>query len=277
MQTDFLSPLLLATDAFALNANGVSVIPNTVQLINPNRTPMLIDQFRVTSGYPPGWAMVQMKLTYGSTPLTNSFIPLSAFMPAYHDFSADSTRVWHLAKPLYVPPDVQVGVEFKVVNTLGTTLSSNAMYNFGIAGRSLPAGMPVPKKIYVPWACATTVYDTTNPYVSSDADLGNPFDSVLNLDYLCGFAAQTSEESIQRYFTVQMTLSNGKVLARDPIPFYALFPPNRNILRMRAPLQPKEFISVVLDMPVPGGNNMRFTTLGMTGWRELDTPKGAQP
>jgi len=147
----------------------------------------------------------------------------------------------------------------------------------------MPSGMAIPEKIYVPWACATSCYVTDVPYISGDSDIGNPFDEPLNVDYFTGWNVNStqadSQSTLKTPFTFQATLSNGKVLARDPIPFGALFPPDRPMLRMRALLQPKEFVSVVLDVPQPvsGNTSLNFTTVGMTGWRELKTPLGALP
>ncbi len=288
MPTDFLSPLLLSVDPFAMPAaDGSRYTPNTVQLLNPNRTPMLIDEFRVTAGDPNDWSTMQLRLNYGSTPCTNQFIPIRSCMPYYLSAKddVDCTAVWHLAQPLYVPPDVQVGVEFlrKVPTGFSTPNKTSAMWGFSIAGRSMPAGMEIPEKIYVPWACATSVYSSALPYISGDADIGNPFDEPLHVDYFTGMSCTTLDGNVQPYpFTIQMTLSSGKVLARDPIPFSALFPPDRPALRMRALLQPKEFVSVVMDIPTPfsaddATPNLIFTTVGMTGWREIQTPQGARP
>lgn len=304
MQTEFLSPLNLAVEPFTIGTDGAVATPNPAQLINPNRTAMLIDEFKFSVGIETGtlggdaheFPTVQAMLTFGATPLTNKFIPLPAFCPLYWGYpkaaleaTGDATLTWHLARPLYVPPDVQVGVSFLRKNPFipgwEGEFNPEQKWGFSINGRSMPAGMAVPEKIFVPWACATTIYSTTLPYISNDADLSNPFDTPLNVDYFTGYNTTEDTNSTGPNplgLTAQLTLSSGKVVARDPIPFNLLFPPDRPILRSRALLQPKEFISVLVDIPEPdvGDNypeNAIFTTIGMTGWRELKTPLGALP
>lgn len=292
MTEDFLSPLLLAADGFTLGVNGSAAV-NPGQLINPNREAMLVDEFRFSfldgtddgNGTGVDMTSVLINLTFGATPLTNGFIPVRSFMPIYSQYPYDGTIAWRLARPLYVPPDVQIGAFFQrklpFTSWNGGTpgINTTTPFGFSIAGRSMPAGMEIPKKIYVPWACATSVYSEVVPFISGDADLSNPFDVPLNVDYLTGFQQNEDAVVIPTPVTFQATLSNGKVLARDPIPFFALFQPDRPTVRMRALLQPKEFISVVLDLPQPTeeDTNIIFTTVGLTGWREMQTPQGALP
>lgn len=305
MQTDFLSPINLTVEPFTIGVDGAVSTPNPTQLINPNRSAMLVDEFKFSvglEGFTLGadaheFATVWAKLTYGSTLLTNQYIPLPAFAPFYFGYPraalgnwGDCTLTWHLPRPLYVPPDVQVGVSFLRRNPFPGTwddeFNVNQKWGFSINGRSMPAGMQIPEKVYVPWACATSILGLSAqsvevPYTSNDADVVNPFDEPLNIDYFTGFNMGPDPTAPSTTpITVQMTLSNGKVLMRDPIPFNLLFPPDRPILRTRALLQPKEFVSVVVDVPEPidGNNeNAAFSTIGMTGWRELQTPMGALP
>lgn len=283
MDTDFLSPITLGVDPFTVAAAGYSA-PTATQIVNPNRTAMLIDEFRFNVGSNTGgveFATMTCNLKLGGTKLTNEFIPLPAFAPLYLGYYAGRTLTWHLPRPMYVPPNVQLGAEFiRRIPSGVVTHDVTQLWGFSVMGRSMPAGMEVPEKIYVPWASATSVYVQTTPFVSADSDLCNPFDEPLNIDYFTGFNYNPNVSGpIQTPLTVQMTLSNGKVLARDPIPFWTMFPQNRPILRCRAMLQPKEFVSAVLDIPDPVGSqdNAIFTTIGMTGWREMKTPLGALP
>lgn len=286
MNTDFLSPICLGVDPFTLGGDGAQSSPAATQIINPNRTAMLVDEFRFNVGADAEnveFVTTQVQLGLGSTPLTNGFIPLKAFTAAYFSADANRTLTWHLARPMYVPPDVQLHVTFqrKVPPGLSGIDTSN-LWGFSVMGRSMPSGMEIPEKIYVPWACAASCYNDVVPFVSGDHDIGNPFDEPLNVDYFCGWNVNADDNlhgMLKVPFTVQMTLSNSKVLARDPIPFPALFPPDRPMLRSRAFLQPKEFISVVMDIPQTAANqaSLNFTTVGMTGWRELKTPLGALP
>lgn len=287
MQTDFLSPLNLTVEPFTIGAEGSFASPDATQLINPNRTAMLIDEIKISIGsggvLPAEFITVLTRLHLGGTPLTNNFVPLYAFMPTYLFYDTAFTLTWHLARPLYVPPNVQFTVEFLrklPFSSWSGSINTSQKWGFSVNGRSMPAGMAVPDKIYVPWVCSANVYSTTVPYVSGDSDIVNPFDEPLNVDYFAGYNVTEDFNVLKTPLTFQATLSNGKVFARDPIPFFALFPPDRPLLKTRALLQPKEFVSVVLDVPQPEASDDTdavFTTVGMTGWRELQTPLGALP
>lgn len=288
MKPDFLSPLVLAVDPFTIAGNGSVATPKNDQLINPNKTPMLIDELRFNVGNDDNnveFTTIQANIQFGSTPITNNFVPLRSIVPLYFSADANRTLTWHFARPLFVPPDVQFTVSFKrklpaPVTGWSNLIDTTNLWGFSIVGRSMPDGMAPPEKIYVPWACATSVYDDgVSQFVSGDADIGNPHDEVLNVDYFCGWNTNSDNVSnmLRQPFTFQATMGHNKVLARDPIPFLALFPPDRPILRCRALLQPKEFISVQMEIPQTSADQdgLSFTTVGMTGWRELQTPKGA--
>ncbi len=295
MNRDFLSPIVLAADQFTLPTTSPSLRstmpaaqPNPVKFMNPNRTAMLVDEFRVFMplGLMTDQLTMYMRIFYGATPLTNNWLPMRAFMPAYLNGSGmasntDTSAVWHLARPLYVPPNVQLTMEFmrySAGDTYSWTLSALPQVTCAIAGRSMPAGMAIPKTIFVPWACAYAGFAGTgiNQLQTSDADIANPFDVPLHVDYFTGYAFQEFGTSPNDP-TVQMTLSNGKSVVRDPTPMTLLFPLNRPILRSRALLQPKEFLSATIEWPNTTGPVSTVAAIGMTGWREMQTPKGAQP
>lgn len=278
---DFLSPLLLEADPVTLTVDGAQQSFNAQQLINPNMTAMLIDEFRFTTGvstFANAFSYLVARLRFGNSNLTNEFVPVPAFAPCYTQWSGDQTRVWHLARPLYVPPGVQVTAEVGVKLPIRATINTALQWGFTIAGRSIAGGTEVPRQIAVPWACATSCYGTTVPFTSKDNELGNPFDSDFYMRQLIGYNINSLDlgRVTRPNFTIQATYGSGKMLVRDPTPFFALFPPDRPIARMQALLKPKDFLKVVLDLPQPSASftDLSFTTVGMTGYRMLDTPRG---
>lgn len=297
MNQEFLSPLLLEADRFSLPINGSWGSFNPQQLMNPNRTPMLIDELRFsgmqTPFATPGFdesdtASLVCKITFGNSNLTNDFVPLPVLAPTYLSYGSDATRTFHLPKPLYVPPGVQINctLQRKLPPGWNAPIDPNTPFGFAIAGRSIPAGMPVPRKIFLPWVCSTSVRTTQIPFTSKDNEIGNPFDSDLRFTQLVGFNLHeavadpfTASCSVTRSpITIQATYGSGKMLIRDPVPFLSLFPPTRPIAPMQGLLKPKDFLKVTLDMPQPVGfTNMLFTSVGLVGYRTLDTPLGALP
>jgi len=321
---DFLSPIYLRSAATLGVANGSSCTPDPQKLLNPNRTPMLIDQFRFSGPTVSDLSMaigdvcqyILADIRLGSIPLTNGLVPIGAFAPTYllypggasmaaGQIVADTQLVWHLPRPMYVPPDVQVSVKFARApfaaigaNSASLPLEACSMVA-GIAGRSMPHGSPVPDKMYVPWVGATSIYDAVTEWESRDSELGNPHRESMRITKFVGFNGKVSTRlggsgetytSLQMNcapdFNLRMTLSSGKMLVRDPTPYCHLFPGERPYFNCDGVLQQNEFVRAMLSMtPVTGGlagadpqvADLRFTTIGMQGYREIQTPQGAQP
>lgn len=294
---DTFSPLLLAVDQFTLEGNGAFHYPKPQQIMNPNQTAMLVDEFRFAVGNESGtsfrfreYASILAALTFGNSMLTNQAIPLSSFCPTYVSQSG-AMAVWHPPKPLYVPAGVQLGLMLQRKNPFPATWSSTpgTVFGFAIAGRSLPFDAPVPQQIAVPWACATTcyssVYDSTlqqtPEYTSKDNEICNPFDADLSMSYLTGLNVKEAADAAARSgVLVQATYGSGKLFVRDPTPFSLLFPANRPITRTRGVMKPKDFLKVQLSINATPGvvsdddNELAFTTLGLTGYRMMNTPPG---
>lgn len=279
-----LSPLFLSVGV-PVSSNIVTL--DSTSLLNPNRTPMLIDEFRflpadVTyGGVPTGnsgsvGANLQFKINLGNMPLTNNFVSALTVMPSPIYASA----VWHLPKPLWVPPNVVLGVQLRM------TSGSTTPIQFSIAGRSVASGVPNPKQIYAPWAASAiqpVLTTASTRWVTPDNALGNPFAEPMVLTRLSGITSFGSVSSTNR--TVKLTLSNGKMLVRDPVPFDLLFPqgggPALNTvgagigvgyLDISGVLQPREFIRGIIDYEsMTSASNQ----LGMVGYHVIDTPQGS--
>lgn len=290
-----MSPLILESSRFTLPSEGSFQAINPVELMNPNKTPMLIDEFRFTApiilGLTPTlpFSTVLAKISMGNSELTNDYVPLPVLAPTYMSAQFDSMLVWHLPKPLWVPPHVQINCQLKVqLPVLGvaswTPPGSDISWSVAIAGRSLPGGQPTPRKIPIPWVCATSARADSEQHTSKDNEIGNPFDSDFAMTQMVGYnlMGNTVGEAnfssvVKSPITIQATYGSGKMLIRDPVPFLSLFPPVRPIVRLRGLMKPKDFLKVVLGMPqqTAAYSSLRFTSVGMVGYRMIDTPRGA--
>jgi hypothetical protein len=288
MRIDFLSPLFLSKQLGVFTDYDQTLFANSYDFVNPNKAPMLVDQFRfalydgtIVNALRSGEFDVDIRV--GSIPLTNGFVPVTAFCPVYRT-TLEGVLVWHLPKPLYVPRGVGISATFRIrrVDPNVTFLSDGiGPVAFNVVGRSVPMGWPVPKQVFMPWAAATYVNTYINEWVSQDNELVNPHEENLVLQQLLGFTWATSNDSGRlSNVMVQATTSQNKVLIRDPTPLNLLFPFGRRVLNVSGILAPKEFIRVALTVKSPSDapieqRNLAFTTIGMVGYRKIQTPWGA--
>lgn len=315
--TDFLSPLALSATVTPIDVatlgqpdNGTPSSAQQFRILNPNRMPMLIDQIRFSAqvgvaDYTAGFQYTETlfnvlaDIKLGSIPLTKGLMPIAAICPSYNPaqislvsdsqvqlgnrnnfFYTNYVSIWHLPKPLYVPPNVQLTCDM---------LNVPAGMRCVIIGRSVPSGWPIPPKIYVPWASCVQVSDPTQDllnFESGTSELVNPHDQPLRVTrFLGGRSISDQSNSAQsnperRTFTARMSLSNGKTVVRDPVPFYTLFPPIRRYFDIDALLQPKEFVRVFMQQPYGSGGvalGLDGMYVSMIGYRELQTPGGSKP
>lgn len=311
MKNKTLSPLLLraflpAADNAGSFPVGYTVSAPPLSIYNPNKTAMLIDQLRFRPLFPdllaatyaeqdnvgipmPVLAGLAVEVTIGSIPITNRTVTLGALCPRYNNFtvpvfpdgpSVDPIAVWHLPKPLYVPPLVQVTIRIVRQPVNGFTPVDFSLYGVDVvvAGRSLPSDFPVPAEIDVPWVAETQCNTDTQRFVSADSDLVNKNLVPLDIHQLVGFnfwsdeSENSSGVSPNSTFGVQVSASNGTLIIRDSTPFLACFPAAHNVLPMNARLQPGEFFRAELEVGTPDNNNCGFTSVAMHGCRKIQTP-----
>lgn len=194
-----LSPLFIyAPVGTMVTGDVVTVNPTTI--INPNRTPMLIDEFRFTAdatgngGSHVALEPISAKIELGNIPLTNNYVPLHTMATSYNGTSTSASyhqMVWHLPKPLYVPPNVQLSVSFSC-NKKNQVANSVESFNFAIAGRSVAEGTPIPRTIFMPWAAGgrqdmTEGDGGPDRWVTPDNMLGNPFEHKMTITRLLGY------------------------------------------------------------------------------------------
>lgn len=316
----YLSPITVSTPV-TLTGPNASVQADPTQLLNPNSTAMLIDQFQFpisvvgTSRIAIFAQQIYVNIQVGAVQLTNGFVPLVALCPNYDgvlgrapinggqggELNPDPTNplTWHLPKPVYVPPNVLTFVNFmRVVNAVDTNGSSAAIYvRTAVKGRSLPSNYPIPGEIYMPWACATVVNTTqtttlgdTQTWVSNDNELGNPNNSPMMITRFVGYRNPlTSQNSNGNDIegpgttTLRMTVSSGKLLVREPTPFFHLFPGDRRFFDIRGILRGGnevpggEFVKARIDFTPPDDvfDDFNLTMVGMQGYRVVQTPVGA--
>lgn len=314
MKNKTLSPLLLRAflppaDSSGAFPVGYSVSAPPLSIYNPNKTAMLIDQLRfrplplepAEAAYAERDAVgiplkvlagLGVEVLLGSIPITNRTVTLGALCPRYNNFavpatniidagpSVDPVAVWHLPRPLYVPPLVQLTIRIVRQPVNGFTLVDFSLHGVDVvvAGRSLPSDFPVPSEIDVPWVAETQCNTDAVRFVSADSDLVNKNLVPLDIHQLVGFnywsneAFNSSEVSPNPTFGVQMSSSNGTLIIRDSTPFFACFPAAHNVLPMSARLQPGEFFRAQLEVGRPDNNNCSFTAVAMHGCRKIQTP-----
>lgn len=302
MKNNTLSPLFLQSvlGPFPIIGSTASAIPLDIK--NPNKTAMLIDQIRfsfrdelsrnIATAY---YTAMMVDILLGSIPLTNKFVTLGALAPRYLGSAAaidnlfgpqgDSGLVWHLPKPLYVPPDVQLSLHARRQMAYPgdtTGLGTIPALAVSIVGRSLPEDFPVPGSIPIPWVTQTQCEDSATRFVSGDGDLVNSNDSELHVTQFVGVNCGTKTDPgvpagpTPADIRVQMSLSNGTLLIRDQVPFYLAFPSDRGILPVNARLQPGMFVRLELESSVPAGleahDGCGVTAIAMHGYRSIQTP-----
>lgn len=310
----FISPIVLS-QSITLASNGSARQTDPTQLLNPNQSAMLIDQFRFvqTMGTTSGNYMrqVYVSIQIGSIHLTNGMVPIATLCPSYDGTiagtasaggsiniaSGSNPLVWHLPKPMYVPANVVTYVNFLRVINSADLLSASISMRAVVAGRSLPSDHPKPAEIYAPWASASVV-DTNQTttlagrqiFNTPNNALGNPNDSDMMVTRLTGYrdvlnaGSSSGDTEGPDTTTVKMSISSGKLLVREPTPFYHLFPLSRRYFDMRGILRGKdkvkgggEFVRAQVSYQAQGAtvSNMNLTMLGLIGYRTVPTPQGA--
>lgn len=304
MKNNTLSPILLHSVVSPEARGAASVIP--LDIYNPNKTAMLVDQIRFSGSdfeggettRTPFNVLMAVEILLGSIPITNKFVTLGALAPTYIGgegnapnpggplgSDADYVLTWHLPKPLYVPPMVQLGINLKCQQTEPGQAQTILNYSFetlavrvSVVGRSLPDDYPIPGEIEVPWVTETQARTTDTRFVSRDNDLVNSNKVPLQVTQFVGISnagrtAVTPDTARPTPYplTVQMSLSNGTMLIRDQIPFYLAFPSDRRLFPLSARLQPGAFVRLELEQPVePYG--VQFVAVAMHGYRKIQTP-----
>jgi len=301
MRPDFLSPIFLGGSLGTFAAEGAFAALSNTLTKNPNKTPMLIDEIRFSqalgaadanyTGAKWPFAYLQADISLGGIPLTKGYVPLSVFGPNYINGAQagfggatpaqELVLTWHLPKPLYVPPGVGILANFvrKTPYPVGGDPANGITSpNMGmwVVGRSMPEGMPTPKKIWVPWVTSTQVRTQTTRFVSRDSEMSNPHDEPLTVTQFIGWnCARTGTGMIPCPFTVQATWSNNKMFIRDPTPFGMMFPSDRGYFNTRATLMRGQFARFELECTPLNSETLEGATVGMVGYREINTPQGA--
>ena len=301
MRPDFLSPIFLGGSLGTFAAEGAQASLSPFITMNPNRVPMLIDEFIFSqangaadvtfanASWP--FSYLQADISVGGVPLTKGYTPVSVLAPRYvrgaqtdlyGTVSQELAVIWHLPKPLYVPPDVGILANFlrkspfPVGGDPAVGVTSPVM-GFWIRGRSMPEGSPIPKSIWVPWATYSQCRTQVTRFVSGDNEMINPHTQPLNVTQFLGWnCARAGTGMIPCPFTAQATFSNNKMFIRDPTPFGLLFPSDRGYFNVGAKLMNGQFARFELECVPSNNENLEGTTVGMIGYREIETPWGAK-
>ena len=284
------SPILLR-DAVDLTVSPLSTFGavaslDTRKFVNPNRSPMIIDQIRFypnmrtytgTPNLASPLASFWVELKLGAISLTRNFIPIGVLAPRYNGYQVpisvsglgiaynlsnylDAVLTWHLPRPLYVPPGLGISARFiqqKPISTYNTPITPVSI-SMAAAGRSLPQDYVPPAEIDVPWASAAVCNNqAVSRYVSNDADLSNPYNTELRLAQIVGLNAASRDGSSpaaranRAGVTIQITSSSAKMIIRDPTPFELIFPSCRGVMETKTVLQPGEFWRAEFEAVAP--------------------------
>jgi len=182
---DFISPVMMSAE---LAATPSQTLPGYA-FLNPNKSPMLVDQLRISVANflqnpnpgvsPPNlpgffnlMANSKIDIMMGGIPLTNGLVPITSLFPmylcdqffglatvgAYSTWDDQSGTVFQFAPFDY---STTLHLEKPLYVPYGTTFqiriqrASNAdfpAFVFSMHGRSLPNSFKRPEKIWVPWA-----------------------------------------------------------------------------------------------------------------------------
>lgn len=273
------SPILMS-DSFLIGVNQ-KVQPLTDHFQNPFRTPMLIDEIRMSfdesiedpTAVDP--FSIQLKLALGRDPLTNDFIPmpmLGKLLNPGRQTNDPLIYTWKFPRPLYVP-----GTELLIPTMFNSpmpgTAGRAAPVRLTYAGRSLDPNYQQPKTIALPfaaiWKGLAQGIDLGNVPTSDDStesDLVNPFDRPLYVQRMIGRIRATNSDGVgtaagtgdalddlndsslaQNSTLIQMTDSLGRQAVRDPTPFSNVFNAIDRAWTINTMLPPKGFFIVHLD------------------------------
>lgn len=247
LQTRFWSPLHLSGAVGPFNAVGDDLMVNPQTLLNPNRGPMLIDQFRFSPMYDEterepltdaerellALAVLAVEIRVGSIPLMSKPVTLGSFVPRYVGAHApggpagivysgaqaspyDNIYVWHLDKPLYVPQNVQLTVRivrqriFQNGTSPEPTISIKQV-RVSVVGRSLPEDEPNPPSVWMPWVSETQGNVASNLFVSNDSDLINSNSVPLHVKQLCSVNLGYVYEQAYEAYRYQPTIDDLRV------------------------------------------------------------------
>lgn len=269
-------PIILS-DRITVSAGQIRQA-QSVNLQNPFRAPMLIDEIRYRvaasnspSGVSDGYWGLRVRHTLGRTPLMSDFIPIGALCRVLGSEGANLSPVsdevavsdgwftWKLPKPLYVPGTEYLNTEVFNSNVPGSVYGSVGSNSFTLevaySGKTVEFDAK-PKVIAVPWAAlyeAPAVPVTPGEFFSnksSEANLRNPFNELLHVQRFIGRAANSrlfnafqefDASTMTERTTVRAADSFGRVFVRDQTPFFHLFTFPSRTWTVNTKLQPKGF------------------------------------
>lgn len=269
---------LLLSASLTLTTNQVKAVGNTTLLEVPDRTPMLLDEIRV-SGSEGGSALnVLVRLQLGRNPLTNGYVPFGVLSKLINsEQNGDATGVeslpesivWRLPRPLYVPAGEIVTASF-LAN--GSVTSTNVVLTY--AGRSVLMDYPVPKKIAIPWVTAflptRRAGGSNTTQESTNSDLVNTLGVPLHAQRLVGLMSGDTD-ALEALCLMQMRTSYGQVIIRDQVPFANVFSTER-CWDLGSVMKPKDYYIVNLTENYATVNPAHTVSsaISLVGYREVD-------
>ena len=180
-QTVQLSPFL-APQSVILSAANPQTMLDTRVFRNTFKTPALLDEIRFSCGrfQVNPFMYLEARIKFGDTELMRDWVPVSMLGTVFNRhkriqaLSADTSgnllysyeQVWRFAKPLFMDPDEQISIQFRLSTSLFplllTAFSPVATFpmplTVALVARPLPLDQPPPKVLCIPWI---TVADST--------------------------------------------------------------------------------------------------------------------
>lgn len=279
------------------SAAGFLAVPEG--LYCPHRRPFLIDEFRFTT-YSAPFPLLRATIYVGRVTICEDMplellgrpLDLSAETDLAYAGAIDHTtafHVWRLPKPLLLPKGARVDVKFayNLNSSLLTTPPSPIVPSVAMLGRTLPAAVPIPRTVNVPYAAKwiASLAPTTQGAVLTDqstpADLRNNSDRPLFVQRFSGYltgvdvngnslddAQGAAQNAKVRFFG-----EGGSLGVRDQTPVGVLFHHGNRSWIANTVLRPGGYYIADIDYTTTVLPAQRIFTpqlaIGMIGHREM--------
>ncbi len=285
-------PALLSASLTSV-ANGVTATFDSERLQNTFESVLAIDEVRFVtlspdvaafnSVYDCGFNM-RVKLDMDGLMLMRDYMPVGLCGPDYAPRAQMTTSLtvgaavyavscykWKFRTPLLVPVGgVLNSSMFRATDKVGGTSSHSIAY----AGRVLPKNFAMPKKIRVPFVTGYLGTPSATSGISTEADLFNPCDSPLDVEFLIGRQFQDVANSgpvellMDHVVKLSRSTGNGRDLdiVAQPTPGNHVFETNTRRWAINSQLPPRA--RYVYSFTYTGGVTGVLSAVSAVGDRE---------
>lgn len=256
-------PILLPMTKL-LNAGGVVRPDDQLVFKNPYDSPMVIKELNfLILGTSQDAKQTKVRLQINGQYIIDDFVPLPLLCPRL-DYMENNQNVsvfsakWKFAKPLWLDVRDDILVEFQLdANDGFQGTSGTETFSISVVGESVDY---TPKERYLPFNVVWNVPLTTQ-IITGSSSLQSPDSALYNgknspvfvtrmlADFGRWFVGSGTNVN-EDFFLLQTRIShsNGSYIVKDPIRLFELFSGWGRNLDTRFVLQPKEFITIDLDI-----------------------------